>query len=258
MSLWRNSFIDFKDFKMFDFVEFQTIMTLTNVNESVTTALSPFDISPGFISVLSGGIYNYCYGKQINLKNTDRWSHNFSGEIKVFMLERARYLQAYDRDFKQDISIGDSSKSVTDYEGKSGTADTRKKGGVNDNQITNINGRDEQHGEKGKSSNLTTLRNQSTSTNYLGTQNEEAGTSGTVSQTGSMEFGKSDSATIDLSMENGASLSKDVNRQETNNTVTNSPLTIAKAESEFNFQEWFEPLFAIIDTYFIQGGTQYA
>lgn len=256
--MWRRSDIDFINFNWYEFEKFQNVMTVADVSAVIVDSLSPFSISANFSNVLSDGIYDYCFGKLINLKDSERWSHNFSGEIKIYLLEKARYLQAYDRDINSNISTGDSSKTVTNGEGVSGSADTRKTGNVKNSQITNVDGSDTQRGEKSLNSSLTTLFNRSTSTNYLGTQNEEAGESGSISQEGTQRFGKSNQNDIDLGMQNGASLSKNIASGDSETTSKKSPLTVAKEESAFSFQEFFEPLFEILDSYFTNGGQDYA
>lgn len=102
---WWRSDIDREDFDYYDFAYFETVTSDTEMNNRVSFALIPFSISVNFRNVLSNVIYNYCYHKLINLRDTKRWVTNFYGDLGIWLLDHARYLQAYDRDINNGIKI---------------------------------------------------------------------------------------------------------------------------------------------------------
>ena len=257
MNLWRKN-IDFKDFNWYDFPVFEDVIDLATLNARVVNSLSVFIIPEPFPSILSQSIFDYCNGKLCNLKNEPRWRLNFLGEISAFLLENGRYLQAYVRDVNKNIEIDRTSKVTTRGEEKTGTADTRKTGNIENEQHSGVQGANQQTGTLELGDTLTVLNNQSTSTNYLASRNDEAYSRGSTTETGNSSVDKSDTANIRLGMENGASLSDTKDERVTDTEGTKSPLDIANEESSFKFRDWMEPLFSIIDTYFTPGGADYA
>lgn len=257
MSLWRRN-IDFRNCNMYNFPVFEDVIDNTTLNARVVNALSVFTIPEPFPSILSQSIYDYCNGKLCNLMNDERWKLNFLGEISAFLLENGRYLQAYVRDVNKNIEVDGTSKVTTHGEEKTGKADTRKTGNVENEQHSGVQGTNQQSGTVELGNTLTVLNNQSTSTNYLASRNDEAYSRGSMTETGNSSFDKSDTSNIRLGMENGASLSDTKDERVTETEGTKSPLDIANEESSFKFREWMEPLFKIIDTYFTPGGADYA
>lgn len=257
LNFWRKN-IDFKDFDMYDFPVFETVLDSTTLINRVIESLSPFEVPEPFPSILGNSVYDYCYGKLCNLKNTTRWKSNFLGEISVYLLENGRYLQAYVRDVNKNIELDNTSKVTTRGEEKTGKADTRKTGTVNNEQHSDVAGNNQQSGTLELGDTLTILNNQSTSTNYLASRNDEAYSRGSMTEMANASFGKGDVSSIGLGMENGASLSDTKNERVTDTQGTKSPLDIANEESAFKFLQWMEPLFTILDTYFMAGGGDYA
>lgn len=254
--IWRAN-IDFMDFDFFDFELFESVLTESEVNTSIVVDLSPFTIPSNFSDVLSDGIYDYCYGKMINLKNTERWKRNFLGEIAVFILENGRYLQAYARDVNKNIGIADTSKVESEGEEKSGKAETKKTGNIENNQKSGVQGANEQQAQLNMGATVTVLQNVTTSTNYIGSKNNEQTNSGTSIETGTSSFDKENESNIKMGMENSGMLSDQKNKNVVDTSGTKSPLTVASEESKFTFQKWMEPLFEIIDSYFLTGGYSY-
>jgi len=257
MNLWRPS-IDFIDFDWYEFEKFQNVIDLKTLVTRVQSALSPFIVPEPFPSLLGSSIYDYCFGKMCNMKDTERWELNFLGEISAFLLENGRYLQAYVRDVNKDIEIDDTTKTTTVGEEKAGTADTKKTGNIENTQNSEVLGGNQQQSVHELGDTLTVLNNTTTSTNYLASANEESYSRGSVTETGNTSVAKNDGATIQLGMENGASLSDKKDKRVIDTEGRKSPLTIAKEESAFIFRDWMEPLFTIIDTYFMAGGGKYA
>lgn len=255
---WRHN-IDFMDLDMYDFVKFETVMN-SNVDliTRIRTALSPFEISEPFPTVLATAIYDYCYGKLCNLQDTDRWKRNFLGEISGYILENGRYFQAFVRDVNQNIEQDDTSKVTTSGEEKTGTADTKKTAAAENDAIAETLGSNQQTGVHELGDTLTVLNNVTTSTNYLASANEESYSRGSVTESGTSTVGNTNRNNVKTGMENGASLSDKKDKRVTDTEGTKSPLTIALEESAFKFRDWFEPLWAIIDSYFTPGGNDYA
>lgn len=253
---WRNHSIDFNDLTWYDFVKYETVESQPILLGVVTGALSPFVVSSAFINQLSLSIFNYCFGKQISLKDSTRWLNNYHGEIIAFLLERGRYLQAYSRDVNTDIDDNGSETTVSTGQSVTGKSDTRKKGSAENNQISNVGGANSQSVDLQLGDTLTVLNNQSTSTRYLANSNEESYSRGDNNETTNSNFGKSDSTTVNLSLDNGDSLEDNKNTNTTNKIAKKSPLDIALTESNFNFQEFFQDLYHILDSYFIVGGQE--
>lgn len=257
-SLWRNR-NDFMGFDWFDFSKFEEVVTTSDaVIKRVRDVFTPYSIPDSFSKIIGLGIYDYCYGKLVNLKNVERWEHNFYGEVSVYLLERARYLQAYARDVNTNIDDDGSKTVYSDGETISGTTDTRKTGSVENAQTSAVQGSNQQQGTTELGDTLTVLNNQTTSTRYLASSNEESYSKGAVSETSGSGFDKEDSSKINLGIENGSQLHDEKDTNVTKTVAVKSPLDIASQESDFNFQEWFEDLFAILDKYFTPGGVTYA
>lgn len=256
--IWRKN-IDFKDLDFYEFPMFENVLDRKILDARMISALSPFQIPSSVPTLISEDIYDYCFGKKCNLVNETRWRYNFLGEIATYILEQGRYLQAYFRDVNKDIDLDNSSKVVSEGEQKAGKVDTKKSGNVENNQSSNIQGSNQQNGQLNLGDTLTILNQQTTSTRYLASSNEEAYSTGSLTEVHGAAFDKNDSSKINVGMENGASLSDQKNINETNTTGKRSPIDIALNESNFNFKEWMEPLFKIIDTYFTpEGGENYA
>lgn len=255
-SIWRRD-IDFMDFDMFVFSSFETVLTQAEVTHNVRSYMTSFTIPLPFSNSLGEGIYKYCFGKMINLKNSERWKNNFFGEIGVYILENGRYLQAYARDVNKDIGISDTSKVESEGEVKTGRADTKKTGSVENNQSSDVQGSNVQQGQLNMGATVTVLQNVTTSTNYIGSKNNEQTNSGTTTETSGSNFGKSNTSDIKLGMENSGMLSDQKDKNVVDTSGTKSPLTVASEESKFTFQKWMEPLFEIIDSYFLTGGFDY-
>ena len=252
-SFWRNN-IDFKDLDLFDFEKFENVTNITEMETKVNHALSAFVIDTNSKKVLSEIIYNYCYGKMICLKDTKRWVHNFYSDIELYLLEKGRYLQSYFRDVNNNIDKTGTTRNVTDDNNINGTSDTRKSGNVSNSQTSKVGGSDTQGFNNSVGDTLTILDNQTTSTVYLASKNDESFSRGEINQNSIADFEKGDTSNFNLSLENGNKLSKGVQNTEINTSGTYSPLEIAKLESDFNFQPFYANLLRIIDNYFILGG----
>lgn len=256
--IWRKN-VDFKDFDFYNFPIFNDVLARNILTSRIVSALSPFQIPSSVPTLLSEGIYDYCYGKKCNSINETRWRYNFLGEISIYLLEQGRYLQAYFRDVNKDIEIDNSTKVVSEGEQKAGKVDTKKTGSAENSQASDVQGSNQQQGQLNLGDTLTVLNNQTTSTRYLASSNEESYSTGSITENHVATVGKNDTSKISVGMENGASLSDTQNVNETNTTGKRSPIDIALNESNFNLKEWMEPLFKIIDTYFTpEGGEGYA
>lgn len=254
MSLWKR-YTDFKDFDWTNqFMKFETVLTQPQIKANIVGAVSPWTVSDLFCEQLATNIYGYCYGKQICLLDSMRWRMNFLGEIGTYLMQEGRYLQAMDRDVNLNIANKGGETVTETGESMTGTADNRKNGGISNMQEASTEATDSQGMTNELGDTLTILNHQTTSTNYLASKNDESFSRGDISQNTGTSLSKGDTTNINFAMENGESLS---DTKDTRKTVTErdySPLEIAKIESEFNWRDWFEPLFDIIDTYFIAGG----
>lgn len=255
-NFWRRD-IDFLDFDMFDFLYFEEVVLPTDMNSLINSALEPFSVSIMFKNALSDGIYNYCYGKMISLKNDIRWKNNFLGDIKLFLLEQSRYFQAFSRDVNTNIINGGSFHELTESEKITGGSNTKQDGSILNSQNSSINGVSEQQGTNNLGNTLTVLNNQTTSTHFLASANEESYSTGSVVESASSSFQDSNNSSINLTIENSSSLSDTKDRVEHNSDTTLSPLEIAQKESSFQFQKWYPELLLLIDKYFLIGGYQY-
>lgn len=252
-SFWRNS-IDFEDLDLYDFEKFENVTNITEMNTNITNALSPFTIPQNSISVLSDIVFNYCYGKMICLKDVKRWTHNFYSDLCLYLLEQGRYLQSYFRDVNNNIDKTGTTKNVTDNANITGTSDTKKSGSVGNSQTSTTGGNDNQSFNNSVGDTLTILDNQTTSTTYLASKNDESFSKGEIAQSTNAEFEKTDGSNYNLTLENGDKLSKEVANTEINTSGTYSPLEIAKLESDYSFKPFYDKLLNIIDNYFILGG----
>lgn len=255
--MWRRD-SDFKNYNFYEFELFESVLNQIELDVRIIDTLSIFSIPNNFSNILSKNVYDYCFGKQINLKNTERWKRNFLGEIVTFLLEEGRYFQAYVRDVNTNIDKGHFSKTTSESEEKTGRSDTKKVGNVENIQNSDVQGSNQQQGTHELGDTLTVLNNQTTSTIHLASSNEESYSKGNVTETGQSAFSKSEGHSINLGVENGNSLSdqKNIGSVEEENVM--SPLEIAREESAFNFRKWMEELFTILDTYFTAGGNEYA
>lgn len=252
-SFWRNN-IDFENLDLYDFEKFENVTTITEMESKVNHALTSFNIDTTAKKVLSEILFNYCYGKMICLKDVKRWVHNFYSDIELYLLEKGRYLQTYFRDVNSNIDKTGTTKNVTDDNGISGTSDTKKSGNVGNSQMSSVGGSDTQGFNNSVGDTLTILDNQTTSTSYLASKNDESFSKGEITQTVNADFEKSDTTNFNLSIENSNKLSKEVQNTEVNTSGTYGPLEIAKLESDYNFQPFYNDLLRIINNYFILGG----
>lgn len=255
--IWRKD-TDFKDYNFYDFPLFEMVIDRETLKQRVISSFSPFTIGEPFQTILSDAIYDYCFGKMCNLKNDERWKLNFLGDISIFLLEKGRYFQAYVRDINSNIDQDNSYNLTTEGEIKIGKVDTKKNGNISNSEGSEVLGNNEQNGQLNLGDTLTVLNNQTTSTRHLASSTEEAYSTGSVTENSSSGFSKNVNNEISLAIENGASLSdqKDINTQIYEGKK--SPLDISKEESNFNFKDWIEPLYIILDSYFLQGGNDYA
>lgn len=254
---WRNN-IDMEDFDYYDFAYFENVTTGAEMSANVSTALSSFQISNTFKSVLSDLIYKYCFHKLINLKDIKRWTTNFYGDLGLWLLDNGRYLQAYDRDVNNGIKNKGTDNVLSDHEIVNGTVTTGKSGTSSNIQTNNVNSADSQSSNNSVGDTLTILNNETTSTNFLASKNDESFSRGEVSETASKDISKGDSTSMGFAVNNNNSLSKAKSRDTELKSGTYSNLDVATAESNFKFQPLYYQLTQILDEYFILGGSNYA
>lgn len=257
-SNWWRSDIDKEDFDYYDFQYFENVTNTAEMNTNVATALSPFQISNTFKMVLADLIYKYCYHKLINLRDVKRWVSNFYGDIGLWLLDNARYLQAYDRDVNNGIKNKGTDNTVSDHEVVNGTVTTGKSGTSSNVQTNNISSGDSQSSNNSVGDTLTILNNETTSTNFLASKNDESFSRGEVSETANKDISKGDSTSMGFAVNNNNSLSKGKSRDTELKSGTYSNLDIATAESNFKFQPLYYQLTQILDEYFTLGGSNYA
>ncbi len=255
-NLWinDNNFFD-NNFYEFDF--FENVINQNSLELYISNSLAQFNNIP--INVLSNLTYMYCYHKKINLKDKVRWENNFIGDICLYLLENARYLQAYFRDVNSEIKKGGSNDKTDTKVTTYGSTNTNKD--ISNGQTDTINASTTQ----GESSSeelgdtLTILNNQTTSTNYLATKNDESFSKGSVNKDNniSTDESKNNSVNINVGNNNTLGVSKDIFKSKNQDYL--GALDIAKKESEFNFNKWVEDYKQLLDNYFlIDGGGQYA
>lgn len=254
---WRND-IDTEDFNYYDFQYFENVTNISEMNTNVSTALSPFQISNTFKGVLSDLIYKYCFHKLINLRDVKRWNTNFYGDLGMWLLDKGRYLQAYDRDINNGIRNKGIDNTVGNHEVVNGVVTTGKSGTSSNVQTNTVNTGDSQTSNNSVGDTLTILNNETTSTNFLASKNDESFSRGEVSETANKDISKGDSTNIGFAVNNNNSLSKGKSRDTELKDGTYSNLDIATAESNFKFQPLYYELIQILDEYFTLGGSEYA
>lgn len=254
---WRYNF-DFVDLDYSDFEKFENIYTLEDSKTLVRNVFDEFVISEHYKNILASFIFNYGYGKYINKKDIKHWFNNFNSDLGLYLLELARYLQAYFRDVNKNIDVADIENITTDKKEKHGNTTTSKNTDITTNKGTSTNVADSQSVSKDEGNTLTVLNTTSTSTNYLANSTDEAYSKGNEQETTSTDisqnFTQGISNNINDSILLGASNEKLTNEK----SGILSPLTIAKSESEFNFLPWVEKLKELIDSHLLAGGFDYA
>lgn len=254
---WRND-IDTEDFNYYDFQYFENVTNISEMNTNVSTALSPFQISNTFKRVLSDLIYKYCFHKLINLRDVKRWNANFYGDLGMWLLDKGRYLQAYDRDINNGIRNKGVDNTVANHEVVNGVVTTGKTGTSSNVQTNAVNTGDSQSSNNSVGDTLTILNNETTSTNFLASKNDESFSRGEVSETANKDISKGDTTNIGFAVNNNNSLSKGKSRDTELKDGTYSNLDIATTESNFKFQPLYYELIQILDEYFTLGGSEYA
>ncbi len=257
INLWRCD-QDFYDRDFYKFELFENVIKLHEIDSSIERTFSHFQISYLLKNHLSELIYDYCFGKFINLKNDNRWRKNFLSDINLYLLDYARYLQAYFRDVNKDISKSDSEKITNEKLEKYGSSDFSKISEVATSQSSNTSASDKQMSEKSEGDTLTILNNQSTSTNYLASKNDEAYSKGSTQQDTSTDVSKNVGHSLDNKLSNSAKIGVVDEDVVNNKTGVNSPLTIATNESNFNFILFTDNLKILLDSHFLVGGCDYA
>ena len=254
---WRND-IDREDFDYYDFQYFENVTNITEMGNNINNALSPFQISSTFRGVLSELIFKYCYHKFINLCDVKRWVANFYGDLGWWLLDKGRYLQAYDRDVNNGIKNKGIDNDVTDNEVVNGAVSTNKSGASSNTQTNSTNVADSQGSTNEVGDTLTILNNETTSTNFLASKNDESFSKGGVTETASKESSKGDSTSMSINFANNDTLSKGKGKTVNVKDGTYSNLDIATAESNFKFQPLYYDLIKLLDMYFTLGGSDYA
>lgn len=257
MFYWKNDF-DYNELDMYEFEQFQSVVTTNQLDDMVIQSLSPFVIPNAVCLVLSKLLYDYCNHKQVNLIDTDRWRDNFLGDVGLYLLEKGRYLQAYFRDVNQNIDKKGTGDTDTTSQGISGTSGTQKAGSVSSNQSANTSGSDTLDSREELGDTLTILDNQTTSTKYLASKNDESYSKGHQQNTTETGFSKTVDNQTNVSMSNDDRLTKDKQVSNVHTSGTYSPLEIAKLESDFKFQPWLDDLLSRLDEHFLVGGLTYA
>jgi len=241
-SFWRMNIDFIWDFP--DYEQFQDVVTNTSDLQVLFSDLNVmWNIPLKFITEISDRIYDYCYGKYINLIDEERWRRNFYGDIGLWVMENGRYFQALGRAYTAANLYDAPSRSKA-------TVDMTNQGAIGNTESSGSSGSDSQGVQGALKDSLTILNNQTTSTNYLASRNEEVLSSGTESQQSAMSVNKSDGKSISLSAENKIHLESE------NGVLTQT--NVAKEESAFNFQPWFEKLETVLDRHFTEYDYHYA
>lgn len=255
---WWRADIDKEDFDFYDFAYFETVTTDTEMNNNVSSVLSPFMISANFRNVLSNVIYKYCFHKLINLRDEKRWTTNFYGDLGIWLLDHARYLQAYDRDINNGIKNKGVDNTDTDTEAVNGSSATNKTGNSSNTQNNSVSVADSQGSTNEVGDTLTVLDNETTSTQFLASKNDESFSRGGVTENASKEANRGNSTSMQLGISNSDSLTKAKGKTVDVKSGTYSNLDIATLESNFKFQPFYYDLVKLLDEYFTLGGSQYA
>lgn len=253
--MWRSN-LDFIDLDYLDFSRFETVYTVSELSHGIDTVVGFYSLPPTFTSILSTNLYNYCFGKLIALRDVKMWKHNFLGEINMFLMEHMRYLQSLYRDVNTNIDKKGTDKQVEVNKGKQGNVSSGQVGSTTDSQNSAVQGSDTQGSTNALGDTLTILNNQTTSTNYLASKNDESFSRGEVSHATSSDFNKTHGNSTSLSQSNNQELSFGIAENVKDTSGTYSPLEIAKLESDFKYMPWFHDLLTIVDTYFLSGGNK--
>lgn len=249
MSLWRRN-TDFVDLERAIFPIFESICTVADIRATVSNALSFYQIPVNFADVLSQMLWDYCNGKVCNRQDSASWKRQFTAEIGIFLIENGRYLQAMLRDVNQNIG-NDGSWTETRFTGES-TVNKRSEG--ENTQESGVDVSNQQSGSNALGNTLSVLNNQSTSTQYLASANEESYSTGEINEQNTSGSSQSDTTRIRHNVDNGAKLGTET----VDHSATKSPLEISQLESSFSFQKWFDEILKIVDSYFLGGGVNYA
>lgn len=255
--IWRNMH-DFEDLNFYEFEKFESVYTISDSQTLVRNVFNEFLISEHYKNLISEYIYNYAYGKYINKKNVKRWVNNFNADIALYLLEFARYLQAYFRDVNKNIDKADIESITTNKSEKHGDTTASKSTAATTDKGTNITAADTQTVAKDEGDTLTVLNTTSTSTNYLANSTDEAYSRGNEQQSTSSEISQSFNQGISNGINDSITLGASNEEVSNKKDGTLSPLTIAKSESEFNFLPWVDRLKEIIDSHLLVGGLDYA
>lgn len=243
-NIWRAD-IDEKNLDFYDFLTFEKVITSEkDIRTFLLGHSQMYQNLHTFLEYLCNWICDYCYGRQINLKNVERWKRNFLGDINLYLFENIRYLQSYLRDVNNNI---DKTGTKTDRQGA--TLEGRT-GSVSDSNSSGVGGGNTQVTNKNEGNTLTILNNQTTSTAYLASRNDESYSTGSVSNQTSSNFDKSNSNNVSLSQSNTNSLQ--INTSE----GTYSKLDIANLESNYKYSDWIDRLKDILDSYFLGGDVE--
>lgn len=257
-SLWRNQGVDLDDLDLWDFEYFEKIVTENKNLKEIEKPFSVFVLSDEAVNLIASLVYDYCFGKQINLKNSKRWFKNFYSDINSFLLENARYLQSYFRDVNKNIDKTGTTHSDTLGDNITGGTNTKKNSDFDNSQGINTNTSSSDTGVNRLGDTLTILDNQTTSTQYLASKNDESFSTGDITEQNSTNEEQENKSNIGYSVENNANLQKTKDKTTVDTSGTYSPLDIALKESSFNFQKWKDDLYSLMDNYFIIGGNSYA
>lgn len=257
-SLWRNQGVDLDDLDLWDFEYFEKIVTENRNLKEIKKPFSVFVLSEEAVSLIASIVYDYGFGKQINLKNSNRWVKNFYSEVNSFLLEYARYLQSYFRDVNKNIDKTGTTHGDTLGDNVTGGTTTNKNSSFNNSQGIDTNSSSNDTAVNRVGDTLTILDNQTTSTQYLASKNDESFSTGDITEQNSTNESQENKSNIEFSVGNNANLQKTKDKTTVDTSGTYSPLDIALKESQFNFQKWRDDFHKLMDNYFILGGSDYA
>lgn len=254
---WKNDF-EFKELDMYEFSYFEDVVVQNELDTAVDESLSMFMITNVSRTILSKYLYQYCYHKQVNLIHEKRWKANFLGDVSLYLTEKGRYLQAFFRDVNNNIDKKGTNHTKTTGENISGTSGTSKGGTVSSSQSGSVGGNNTLSGTEELGDTLTILDNQTTSTKYLASKNDESYSKGSQTEETNTNFTKTLVNDSTITMNNDDRLTDEKNKSDVDTDGTYSPLEIAKLETEFNFLPWLDDLLKRIDEHFLVGGLNYA
>ena len=256
-NFWRHR-SDFNDYFLHPWVRFETVETLPDLMTVSQSTLSMYQLPGTFFSMLAQGIYDYGFGKLCNLKDTARWKKNFESEIRLYLLENGRYLQALFRDVNKNIEDAGTHTDTTKGQVIGGETGSTRSGGGADTQTADKGSNQQDHVSRDLGDTLTVLNNQTTSTMHLASSNEDAYSKGSESADSGQTEDKGATHNIQLSQNNTEKLHDTKNLSQTFSEGTVGPLDIALKESGFHFQKWLDDLLERLDMYFTPGGYDYA